>query len=845
METLLREIRYSFRTLGKNHRLSSAIILSLALGIGANTAIFSVFNAVTLRTLPVNHPEKLVLLTWISEDWPEYGSYSGWTGCPQKPDSPSGCSFSYSIFENIRAHDTSPVDVFAFADLGRVAVNVDGEVESADAVPVSGDYFATLGVPVVLGRLFSVSDDEAAAAAAPSAVISYSFWMRRFQGDKAVLGKTIGINGVPFAIIGVAPASFYGLQPGRVNDIWIPLALLPKVSSSIINRALYQTDNWWVMMMGRLKPGASKAQAKAWLDAILLQHLSANKGAAPQQTTVPRIELVEGGRGLSDLRRQFTRPLLILLVVVGAVLIIACSNVANLLLARAAAQQKEIAVRLAIGAKRRRLSFQLLTESSLLGILGGAAGLVLAYWGSNLLIDLMSATTSGPVSLDVHPDLRVLGFTISVSLLTGILLGLIPAIRSTRLDIASVLSATGRSQTYRRRLGFLRLTPGNTLVMTQVAISLFLLISAGLFIRSLQKITDIKPGFEPENLLLFGVDLRDSGLESKLTSSIYREVLESIHAVPGVQSASFSDAALISGAFQTRSVFAEGYQPTTGEIMNIDVFQVGPLFFGTMRIPILLGRDIMWSDSDGAKVAVINEAFASRYFHAQNPLGQHLRWSRKDRSGLEIVGLVGNSVNVSLRQEVRPTVYIPYPLKGNIGEVHFEVRTAQNPRELLPAVHRVLQHLESQIPLFDVKTQMEQIDESLSQERVLAQLTSAFAIVALALACVGVYGMVSYAVVRRTNEIGIRLALGARRIGILGMVLREFFVLVGISMAIGFSMALAASRVIGNLLYPAGSVDVAAVALASCLLLAVVLAAVWLPASRATRVDPVIALRFE
>jgi predicted permease len=829
MGTLLQDLRYGLRMLSKNPGFTTVAVLTLALGIGANTAIFSLIDAVMLRMLPVRNPEQLTLLTWAAKGSPGImpandiiHSLSG-NMDQDKTGRFTSTSFSYPTFEQIHARDDVFSKVFAFADPDPVNFNVNGQADWANAELVSGDYFSGLGIAAVAGRTITEADDKAGAA--PVAMVSYGYWERRFGREATVVGKAITVNSVPFTIIGVTPPEFFGLQPGRSLDVWLPLYTQPQVEPSWTEEGrskFIRNDDWWVLIMGRLKPGISEPQARAALEVAFQQSMvaqeeatqksgllqeSSKRGSLAGAQDLPHLELAPASKGLDNLRQEFSKPLFILMTVVGLVLLIACANVANLLLSRATTRQKEIAVRLAIGAGRRRLIRQLLTESVLLATLGGVTGLALAYWATSLLVAFMSSGRE-PVALGVDPDVRVLGFTAAVSVLTGILFGLAPAFHGTRLDLTPALKESPGSGPLGAFRGA-RSGLGKALVVAQVAMSLLLLVSAGLFVRTLRNLENLNVGFNRYNILLFGIDPTQNGYKGERLASFYQELQRRLEGLPGVRSASVSEHTLIGGGVSISGISIQGYAPkrtgTEPDASGGVYFNgVGPRFFETMGIPLVLGRTIGPEDTFLApKVAVINETLAQSYFLNANPIGRRVGFGDAKTSGdIEIVGVVGDARYADLRRDVPPTVYFPYlqQLK-QLGPMHFEVRTAGNPIDMLASVRRVVQSLGKNLPLLEVKTQTEQIDETLFQERLFAKLSSFFGLLALVLACVGLYGIMTFAVTRRTREIGIRMALGASRGEIAEMVLRETILMVGIGIAIGLLAALGASRVIATFLY--------------------------------------------
>ena len=846
IETMINDLHYSLRTLAKNPAFTTVTVLTLALGIGVNTAIFSLINAVMFTSLPVKRPERLALFQWASESWPIMipslrGSWdtdkSGRTVCT---------SFTPAAFEEVRAKNQVLSGIFAFTDAGRLNLVAGGQAGLAVADLVSGDYFSTLGVIPILGRALTPADDRPEAPRA--AVISYGYWRRRFGGDASVVSKNVTLNNVPFTIVGVSPPEFFGVQPGRSVDLWLPV----QAASQVLPDLEWSRTNWWVLMMGRLKPGVSQSQALANLQVIFRQSVTAGVRSLPKEAEIPHLELEPGSKGLDFLRSEFSQPLFILMTVVGLVLLIACANVANLLLERATSRRKEIAVRLALGAGRGRLVRQLLIESATLSAAGGAAGLLLAYWASNLLVVMMSSGRDR-INLRVSPDLYVLFFTASLSILTALLVGLAPALRGTRLDLTPVLKAgpTGAGGAHRRFAG-LRFGLAKGLVVAQVAISLVLLVGAGLFVRTLSNLENENIGFDRRNLLLFSIDPTQQGYKGARLTQFYEELQRRLKAIPGVRSVSLSANPLLEGGMSVWGLVLDGYvpkgRPAGGDnSISIDTNEVGPDFFATMGIPVLLGRAIQPQDTaTRPMVGVVNEAFARKYLEGQDPVGRRAGWDGEGRSKMEIVGVVKDSRYGRLRRDPPPTYYVPYTqYPDHLGAMHFEVRTAGDPKHWLASVGDVVRSVDKQVPIFDAKTQTEEIDEAVFQERIIARLTSLFGALAVLLACLGLYGLMSYSVTRKRNEIGIRMALGARRAGILRWILIEAMGLVLFGLALGVPVALGATRLIASQLYGLKPNDALTLALATLLLAAVALLAGYIPARRATKVDPVVALRYE
>jgi predicted permease len=617
------------------------------------------------------------------------------------------------------------------------------------------------------------------------------------------------------------------------------------VGSFINPDAYQQRESVWVTIIGRLKAGVSEAQARAELDVLFQQSLPETKEQSDEKRQPARLELVSASKGLASARQQFSKPLLILFSVTGFVLLIACANVATLLLARSSARRGEIAVRLALGARRWRLARQLLTESLTLAFAGGAAGVVLALWLSRVLLQMASGRR--PLLLDVQLDLRVFAFTAIASLLTGVLFGLAPTLAGSRLDLASALKSGAGSGTPGRSRRF-RL--GRALVVAQIAMSLLLLVVAGLFLQTLQNLRTAELGFEPKQILLFGLQRPDRQSERAEPANFFNEVLRRVEALPGVQSVSLSQDVLVGGGSWSRSFHIQGWPPPRrGRRPQTWGLRVGPKFFETMRIPLLRGRDFVHGDtlSEKPKVAVVNSAFVKQFLPGQDPLGKIISWGFESKDGgMEIVGLAADAKYSSLREPPPPTVYAPYSLVGqSLGDVHYEVRTAGNPKALVPAIQQAALEVDRSLVLFDVKTQTDQIEEALSQERMFAKLTGMFGMLALLLACVGLYGILSYAVTQRTSEFGIRMALGARPADVLAGVMRETMWLVGAGVLVGLAGAVAATHVLGAALYGVKPADPVTLLGAAAVLAAVAALAGYVPARRASRVDPMVALRYE
>lgn len=849
LETLWRDLRFGFRQLRRSSGLTAVIVLSLTLGIGANTAVFTLIDAVMIKTLPVQDPQQLVLFGWTNPGRSFDITTSG-HGLPNPQGREGHMSFAYPLIEQLRAQGKAFSHVFGFVPMGfskeSVNVSIDGQAGMADGVMVTGDYFPGLGVVPVVGRV--ITDDDVKEDAVRVAVISYSYWTRRFGRAPSAVGKAIFVNGVPFTIVGVAPPEFFGVEPGRAPDIWVPLVqearLVPWGMSMQRGRELWtRPDWWWVMIMARLKPGVGEPEALAAANGPFMQSALAAAKKALKPAEAPQLMCVPASRGLEMMRRWLSRPLWVLTVVVGLVLLIACANIATLLLARATARQREIGVRLSLGASRWRLIRQLLTESVLLSATGGFLGLVLAHWGSRVLLLLMwgSAPT---LDLGQRPDLNVLGFCAGVSVSTGILFGLAPAARAARVEVAPTLkeSASG--------LGMLgsRQRLGKVLVAVQVGLSMLLLVGAGLFVRTLANLKTQNLGFNPQNLLMFSIDPTKSGYAGQRILNLCHNLRERLQAVPGAQAVTFSELAFLTGWMNNGPIAIEGFPAKSGPDMGVEWDAVGPGFFETMGMRLLLGRSIGRRDtSNSPKIAVVNQAMAQHFFGGGNPIG--MRFSLDETLDpartFEIVGVVENAKYADLRHDPR-MVYIPSAQEeASLGRMYFEIRTAGDPTALAPAIRSAIREIDPTLGLEEVKTQTQQIEDALAQERMFAELCSFFGALALGLAAIGLYGLMAYSVARRTNEIGIRMALGAQRKQVFSMVLQQSVGLVAVGVGGGLLAALATTRLISSELYGLKPTDPVTLGLATLFMLAVAAIAAYLPARRATKVDPIVALRYE
>ena len=847
---MFKDLRHAVRLLWQSRGWTTVVVLSLALGIGANTAIFSAVNARLLTSLPVQKPEELVRFRYAGRN-DMVTSSSGYGFLNKTPDGKDvRATFSYPMYQQFVADNQSMTDLMACAPFGRVNVFVDGQSEIAEAFISSGNYFQMLGVTARIGRTILPEDDIPTAP--PVAVISSKYWHSRFGTDPAVVGKAIKVNNVPVTIVGVIVPTFSGVQQPVANppDISLPLSLDPQLSTGPTTGPprLSQATYWWLQVMGRLKPGVSPAQvqgnlegvfqstARSGLDAYLksLPDEERSRSYNRSRTEVPRLLVEAAGRGMYDVNSNELRSVMILAGVVGLVLLIVCANVANLLLSRATTRQKELSVRLSLGATRWRLVRQLLTESLLLSTLGGALGIVVGYWGKQLL----------PGAADVpRPfDWRVLTFVFAVSGLTGLVFGILPALRGTGMNVNAALKETSRSVVGSRSWA------SKVLLAVQVAISLVLLVGAGLFLRTLTNLRHVDIGFNPQNLLLFRVNPQLNRYDEKKTAALYRDMLERLGSVPGVSAVALSAPALLTGSVNSTAIFVHGrtYAPDVRDRDNsINRLVVSPNFFDVMGIPVLSGRGFSDRDSDTApKVVMINQAAATKYFPNENPIGQRMGSNLEIAGQLEIVGILRDVKYNSVREAAPPTMFVPYT-QTRIGNAAFEVRTRSAPAGVTGAVREAVRQIDQNLPVMDVSTQIEQVEMRFQQEKFFAQAYTLFGIVALLLAALGLFGLMSYNVARRTNEIGIRMALGAQRQDVLRLVMRESMLLVVVGVAAGVVLALYAGRFVATLLYDVPPTDAPAMALAILVMLVVSAVAGYIPARRASRVDPMVALHYE
>jgi predicted permease len=833
------------------------VVVTLALGIGANTAIFSLIDAVLLRSLPVRDPQRLVVFQWAAHESPNTnGSYS-FMSCPAANTRGSGatadtsgehgCSFSFPMFQRFESLQNAFSSVAALAGNVGLDVRDNGPASFVQGEMVSGDFFETLGVVPAVGRLLTPSDDRPGAP--PVAILSYAYWQNAFGGDPAVVGRTIRLNNVPVTIVGVATKEFPGLDLTQTHPIWLPMSVSPQIGMDLYgvvsgdHPSLKAGDDiWWVYMVARLREGITLRRAQAAADAVFQNDVLDSRMKLFKAEDGPHLVLMPAPQAINGLRERFSTPLTILMIAVGMVLLVACANAAGLMLARSATRQRELAVRLALGAGRARIIRQLLTESVLLSVIAGLSGVLFSYWGVQSLVVFMSRGGLWPSHLPVHVDMRVLGFTVAVSVATGILFGIAPAIRGTRVDLTpSLKDSPARFLGAMSHSGWLNL--GNCLVLAQVALAILVLSGAGLLVRTLRNLKGVNPGFDTRNILLFKIDPSLNGYTGGQSKNLYDELLPRLDAIPGVLSATFSFDSLLSGNYWETSFKIEG-ESQNAQHATLGL-AAGPEFFRTMEIPVMAGRVFQSQDyalpSDSKwNPAVINEVFLRSFFKGQNPIGRRISGVGQ-RKSYEIVGVVADTKFRALRSEMTPILFIP----AYGGEAVFEVRTAADPTAIIPAVRSTISRLDENLPLLSINTQSEQIERSLFETRLIARLSSLFGGLSLLLACVGLYGLLSHDVTRRTREIGMRMALGARQLDVLRLVVSRG---VGLSVAgamLGILAALGATRFLASLLYGVRPFDPLNFAAVVLLLAVVAVAACILPARRAMRVDPIVALRHE
>ena len=833
------DLRFAARLLRKRPGFTAIAVTSLALGIGANTAIFSVAKKVMLDTLPVNKPHELRLLTWVSGH--ERPVPPVWGDVLQTPNGGlQSNGFSYRVMEELRTRSDVIDGAIAFKDV-QMTATIDGEPQLVTSEMVSGNVFDVLGVSPLAGRGLTQSDD-AGPGRGPVAIISESYWTERFGRSTSAVGETISLNGVPVTIVGVGPAHFNGLQFGVITDVFVPITmqpvLLPRAQRSTVS-LLNNPQSWWVQMLVRLRPGVPEAQAQAALDVALRETAMATLPATPALDLL-HLHLEPGDRGLDYVRGQFMQPSFVLLALAGLVLLLACVNLANLLLARAATRQREMSTRLALGAGRARILRQLLTESLLLSGLGGASGLLLGFLGRNLIPRLIEDTLQ-PSGMRIDFDWRVVAFTLAVSLAAGILFGVAPAWRAMHADSSHSLKGAGTASQGRQKMLL-----GKGLVLVQIALAAILLVGAGSFVRTLVELSRTPLGFRSDHLLLFQLNPPQARYTEAQVATMYKQLEEKFAAIPGVRSVSMSNIAIIGDGHSGSTFHVLGAPPDREEV-RVQTNTVGSDFFRTMGIPIVRGRAFNASDTaTSPKVAVVNRALAKQFFPGQDALGKIFESDPEDIEGpVEIIGICPDTRYADIRSETPATFYVDYRQKPGAGRMVFEMQTEGEPASVLSAARAAVATLDANLPLTDVRTMQQQVASTTREERMFAELTSGFGLLALVLASVGIYGIMAYAVAGRTSEIGIRMALGAQPRQVRGMILRESTTLTIAGIVVGVSAALLLMRLVKSMLYGIQAGDPLTLAGGVAVLVSVALAASWIPARRAARIQPMEALRHE
>jgi predicted permease len=823
MGTLWQDLRHGLRMLMKSPGFTAVAVLSLALGIGANTALFSLINGILLKPLPVRRPQELRTISWAG------GRVSGvsFSGSVHTMRDGRRCSgsFSYPTYCAFRDQAEGFSDVFAFAELGDLTVVANGAASTARAMVVSGNFFEGYGARPLLGRAISPKDDQPGAE--PVAVVTHRFWERHFGLDPNVLGKALTVNKASFTVVAVLPRSYAGPRAGDMADIYVPMAAQPLLNP---DNPLASLQHWWVEIMGRLSPQTSEARARASLAVLFDRALAASDSRVDQ----PTILLEDGSRGVLTQRRLMARPVWMLLALVGVVLVIACANVAGMLLARGAARQQEMAVRAALGAGRWRLIRQSLADSLLLALTAGVLGLLLSIWVKAALMSSLTALLAG-THFNVQLDRTVLLFTLAISVCSALLFGLLPAWHVSRVHPVAGLG-------HPRGQGPLRLRTGKTLVAAQVALSLLPAAMAGLLARSLVNLHNVDPGFDVENLLVFRLHADEAGYEKQKGADFYEEVRRAIAGLPGVRAVALSHQNLLTGGVSIFSVSFPGRSMPAEQHLHAHQLTISDGFFATMGIPLLRGRDFNRTDTPAsAPVMIVNEAFGREFLPQEDAVGQLVRSGGRE---YEIIGVCADARYGSVRGRMMPTMYLAYA-QQSIGWACFQVRTARPPLSLAPAVRKIVAERDIDIPVRRLTTQAYLFARSISLERLCTLLCGALALLALLLVCIGLYGLLAFSVARRTGEIGIRMALGARAQDVAGPIVRQALRLTVIGIAVGLPAVLLATRILRSVVYGITPYDPVALIGTVLVLLVVAAGAAWLPARRAARIDPMAALRYE
>jgi len=856
LEQLAQDIRYALRAMRHNPTFTALAALSLALGIGANTAIYSFMDAILLRSLPVSDPASLVVLNWHNrgihtrgeKDRVIYGM-SGNTWGDEKTGITAGI-FPYAAFEMMQKTEGVFSSVFAYYPTRSVNLMLHGQAEQASGEYVSGDYFRGLEVAPAAGRVVIGDDDRPGAPAI--AVLSFAYARHHFRAAASAVGETIRINDTPFEVVGVTPPEFFGIDPSAAPDFYLPMhanmLLLTSGGRKTTARDYLDQHYYWIEVMARLRPGMSIAQAQATLAPQFHQWVASTATNDLERRDLPQLVVSPGAAGLDRLRRLYSEPLYVLLAMVALILAIACANIANLMLARATARRREMAVRLSLGAGRWRVIRQLMTESVMLSGAGGALGVFFALWGMRALGALL-ANDGRHLILRAEMNWHVLAVAAALSMITGLLFGLLPALQATKVDVMPVLRETRAADRRPRvRFSFLRFNMSHALIVAQIAVSLLMLVATGLFVRTLSNLESISLGFNRENVLLFTLNARQAGHRSPEIIDFYGNLLERFRQIPGVRSATVTNSPLLGEGTWQSPMAPMGKQA----VINTNILTAGPDFFSTMQIPILAGRPIEARDQPGSPaVAVVNEVWAKANFGDRNPIGEHIDfWQPSERlkhHDIVIAGLAKNARYGELTGDMRAVVYLPMRqnLYVDVDEVTFALRMSGNALAPANQVREIVHQADSRVPVTRVRTQAAQIDQMVNQQIVFARLCSAFAVLALVIACVGLYGTMAYNVARRVSEIGIRMALGAGRGRVIGMVLGQVVGMVAVGLAIGVPIVRWLSWLVESFLFGVKPNDPMAVTIAVATLVIAALAAGYAPAWRASRIDPMAALRHE
>jgi putative ABC transport system permease protein len=835
MQTVWQDIHYGLRTMAKNPGFTAVALITLALGIGANAGIFSVMRQVLLQRLPVPHAAELVLL---------YGP--GPTRGHVSSDEGDGSeSFSYPMYTDLRDHNAVFAGLAAKADFP-VSVAFRGQTERADADVTSGNYFDVLGVRAVLGRTFQASD-TAAPGSNPVLMLGYGYWKKRFGGDEGLLNQSILVNNQPMTVVGVVQAGFDGIQLGRIPDVYLPITMKSVITPNW--NGLNDHQDYWVKLIGRLRPGVSQEQAEAGIaptyHALIQNELALNKGFSEQEKTeflAKRIVIKDGTRGRPLLENDTRPQLLTLMGMVALVLLIACANVAGLLTARGAARQREIGLRLSLGATRWRLVRQLVIESCLLSLLGASLGLVIASWVSNGLVHY-AAVNDVADGLSGALGAPVLLFASGLAIACGVLFGVAPALRATRVELARTLKEQGGALA--SGVAHARLRKG--LVVSQVALTLLLVTSAGGFLRSFYNLQHVDLGLEPAHVLQFSIAPELNGYTNERSVEFYRQLEERLLALPGVRSLSGTMEPLIANSDRGSNITVEGESATEAGTRHVMRNGVGPGHFANLGIPLLEGREFTRKDGPGSpKVAIVNETMVKSFFPQGEAVGRRMKFGAgSDPLNLEIVGVVRDSHHSDVNEKTKAFVYLPYSQEKAVGSLTYYLRSRQDPRALGSSVRKAVAELDASLPVYGERTFEEQVRRRLSGNRLVAVLATAFGALAAVLAATGIYGLLAYTVTQRTREIGVRMALGAapRRVG--GMILKEVARLVGIGVSLGLPLAYGFGKAVNSLLYGVKAFEASSVGIALVTLGVVSIAAGYFPVRRATRVDPLVALRYE